>query len=119
MGLVARLAGCRDPSRPYALDPGRAYPQEGTFATSSEKYGLLTVKGFPHKWGISDAFPVGGGAIPYKIFRSFLFASILLTFCMRLASLSLPVWFLFGSALVRLWFRFGYPLVSACYFPVT
>ena len=57
MGLVARLAGCRDPSRPYALDPGRAYPQEGTFATSSEKYGFLTVKGFPHKWGISDAFP--------------------------------------------------------------
>ena len=32
-------------------------PQAGTFATSSEKYGFLTMKNFPNKWGIYDAFP--------------------------------------------------------------
>ena len=35
----------------------RACPQVGTFATSSEKYRFLTVKSFPNKWGIGDAFP--------------------------------------------------------------
>ena len=34
----------------------RACPQVGTFATSSEKYRFRTMKGFPHKWGIYDAF---------------------------------------------------------------
>ena len=78
MGLVARLAGCRDPSR-----SGRAYPQAGTFATSSEKYGLLTVKGFPNKWGICDAFPGCYSLLGYPL---------------------VTVWFGFGSGLVILWF---------------
>lgn len=52
MGLVARLVGCRELLRPYALIQGGLCPQVGTFATSSEKYGLLTVKGFLLQVGI-------------------------------------------------------------------
>ena len=52
MGLVARLVGCRELLRPYALIQGGLCPQVGTFATNSEKYGLLTVKGFLLQVGI-------------------------------------------------------------------
>ncbi len=44
-------------------------PQAGTFATSSEKYRFLTMKGFLHKWGIFDAFLEV--AIPFQQIGSF------------------------------------------------